>query len=148
MTSAAPSDACQFCAIARGEDTSVETICEAQDWIAFFPPEPATVGHTLVIPRVHVSDFLGLDRDVGCALMEGVGRVGRAIKDALQPDGMNLISSSGEAASQTVFHVHFHLVPRRREDRFGDIWPPKRAMDEEVKEDVADLVREACARTS
>jgi histidine triad (HIT) family protein len=77
--------------------------------------------------------------------MEGIVQVGRAIWKALSPDGMNLISSSGEAAQQTVFHLHFHLVPRRLGDRIGNIWPPDRPIDEEVKENLADLIRSACS---
>ena len=48
---------CEFCTIARGEDRSVEMVCQGTDWVAFFPFNPATPGHTLVIPRAHVADF-------------------------------------------------------------------------------------------
>jgi diadenosine tetraphosphate (Ap4A) HIT family hydrolase len=135
---------CEFCAVARGEDTSVEVVCKSPEWVAFFPETPATPGHTLVIPRTHVSDFLDLDPQLASSVMHGVVRVSRAIKEALQPDGMNLISSAGEAASQTVFHLHLHLVPRRVGDDFGDIWPPKRSLSEAVEEALADRIRQAC----
>lgn len=136
---------CDFCRIARGEDESAEIVCAAADWVAFLPPTPATLGHTLVIPRSHVPDFLALDRAVGASLMDGIVRVGLAIRKALSPDGMNLISSSGQAAQQTVFHLHFHLVPRRVGDRIGNIWPPDRPIDQEVREDLAALIRDACS---
>jgi histidine triad (HIT) family protein len=136
---------CDFCLIARGEDESAEVVCAAADWVAFLPPTPATLGHTLVIPRSHVPDFLALDPEAGASLMNGIVRVGLAIRKALSPDGMNLISSSGKAAQQTVFHLHFHLVPRWIGDRIGNIWPPDRPIDEEVKEDLADLIRSACS---
>jgi len=77
-----------------------------------------------------------------------VVRVGRALQKALQPEGMNLISSAGEAASQSIFHLHLHLVPRWKGDRIGEIWPPKKPWSETVKEDMADLVRTACERES
>src|SRR3989304_5732302 len=102
---------CSFCRIAGGDEPA-EVVCETVDWIAFFPDTPATPGHTLVIPRIHVPDFMALEPNTGASLMEGVVRVGRAIREALRPDGVNLISSSGEAADQTIFHLHFHLVPR------------------------------------
>jgi histidine triad (HIT) family protein len=136
---------CDFCLIARGEDESAEVVCAAADWVAFLPPTPATLGHTLVIPRSHVRDFLALDPALGASLMDGIVRVGLAIRTALSPDGMNLISSSGEAAQQTVFHLHFHLVPRRLGDRIGNIWPLDRPIEEEVKEGLADLIRSACS---
>lgn len=137
---------CPFCRIARGQDPSVQIVCEGQLWVAFFPPEPATPGHTLVIPREHVPDVWGLDKALGGDLMSAVVGVGRAIQAGIQPapEGMNLISSSGSAAEQTVFHVHLHVVPRWRRDRIGRIWPPKRRMNEELKEDLAERIREAC----
>jgi histidine triad (HIT) family protein len=136
---------CDFCRIARGEDQAAEVVCAAPDWVAFLPLTPATLGHTLVIPRSHVPDFLALDPALGASLMEGIVRVGLGIRKALSPDGMNLISSSGEAAQQSVFHLHFHLVPRRLGDRIGNLWPPDRPIDEEVKEDLAALIRSACS---
>ena len=111
--------------------------------MAFFPTDPATPGHTLIIPRAHVTDLWAAEHALGAELITAVIRVGRAIQRAVTPEGMNLISSSGEAAEQTVFHLHFHVVPRWRRDGFGRIWPPERPMDEAAKEDLADLVRAA-----
>jgi diadenosine tetraphosphate (Ap4A) HIT family hydrolase len=89
-------DGCDFCAIARGADQSVEVVCEADTWIAFFPLKPATPGHTLVIPRRHVPDLWSADPPLASDLITAVIQVGRAIQAALTPDGMNLIRSSGE----------------------------------------------------
>lgn len=136
---------CPFCAIARGEDASVEVVCEGEDWVAFLPPEPATPGHTLVIPRAHVPDLWAAERGMAAALMGAVVRVGRAIDRALDPDGINLISSSGEAAEQSVFHLHLHVVPRWKDDGIAPIWPPKKRMQREAKENIAEAIREACA---
>jgi histidine triad (HIT) family protein len=112
--------------------------------VAFFPPEPATAGHTLVIPRAHVRDLWSVDPQLGADLMGAVVRVGRAIQSVVAPEGMNLITSSGEAAEQSVFHLHFHVVPRWKRDGFGPIWPPKKPMDEELTDDLAEQVRKAC----
>jgi histidine triad (HIT) family protein len=138
-------DGCPFCEIARGRDSSVETICEGPAWVAFFPPEPATPGHTLIIPRSHHPDLWALDLDLGSELMAATIRLGRAIEEALSPDGMNLISSSGREAEQTVFHVHLHVVPRWHDDGFGRIWPPKRTTSQRVKEGLAERIRRACS---
>lgn len=135
---------CPFCTIARGEDPLAEVVCEAPTWIAFFPRDPATPGHTLVIPRGHVQDLWSLGTGLAAELTSGVIRVGRAIEAALTPEGMNLITSSGTAAEQTVFHLHLHIVPRWRSDGFGRIWPPERPMAERVKEEVAERIREEC----
>ena len=136
---------CPFCMIARGEDASVEVVCEGDSWVAFFPREPATPGHTLVIPRVHVRDLWELQQPLDAELISAVGAVGRAIQEGLNPEGMNLISSSGAAAEQTVFHLHLHVVPRWHRDRIGRIWPPKRRMVEQLTEAVAAQIRAACA---
>ena len=63
---------CDFCVIARGEDRSVEIVCEADSWIAFFPKDPATPGHTLIIPRKHVTDLWKVESLLGSDLMAAV----------------------------------------------------------------------------
>lgn len=138
---------CPFCRIVGGEEPA-EVLCETEDWLAFFPDTPATPGHTLVIPKTHLPDFLALGPELGASLMEGIVRVSRAIREALLPDGMNLISSSGEAADQSVNHLHFHVVPRKVGDRIGRIWPPDKPMGEEMKEGLADLIRATCSGTA
>jgi histidine triad (HIT) family protein len=139
---------CAFCKIARGEDHSVEVIGEGADWLAFFPTNPATPGHTLIIPREHVSDVWELSPELGGVLMMAVVRVGRAIRSAVTPAGMNLISSSGEVAEQTVFHLHLHVVPRYEGDDIQSIWPPKKDMDESLTQGVAKSIRDACKHLS
>lgn len=135
---------CDFCSIARGEDPSAEVVCEGRSWVAFFPLHPATPGHTLVIPRIHVVDLWKADPQLGGELMTAVIRVGRAIESALAPEGTNLITSAGEIAEQTVFHLHLHVVPRWRRDGFGDIWPPVSTYQDATLEDAAARIREAC----
>jgi histidine triad (HIT) family protein len=60
---------------------------------------------------------------------------------------MNLISSSGEVAEQTIYHLHLHVVPRYRDDAIEEIWPPKKELPGVNLEGVADRVREACRST-
>jgi histidine triad (HIT) family protein len=136
---------CPFCSIARGEDCQAEIICQAEHWVAFFPLEPATPGHTLVIPRLHVANLWAVDDVLQAPLMGAVIRVGRAIDTALRPEGMNLITSDGRAAEQTVGHLHLHLVPRWQRDGFGKIWPPGQRYEDEALEDVAERVRMECS---
>jgi histidine triad (HIT) family protein len=136
---------CAFCGIARGDDHTVEIVCEGESWVAFFPLSPATPGHTLVIPRTHVSDLWKADGTVAAELMAAVIKVGRAIQSALSPEGMNLITSAGETAEQTVFHLHLHVVPRWRRDGFDRIWPPESQYEDADLGDVASRVRTACS---
>lgn len=146
-SSASDYKSCAFCAIARGEDESVEIVCEDDSWIAFFPLEPATPGHTLVISRTHVSDLWAAPVPLLAELMTGVVRVGEAINSAINPEGMNLITSAGKAAEQTIFHVHLHVVPRWTQDGFGRIWPIQGSKYENADlENVAELIRAECQR--
>jgi histidine triad (HIT) family protein len=139
---------CGFCAIARGDDHSVEIVCQEKSWIAFFPLDPATSGHTLVIPRKHVTDLWEVEPALGADLMAAVLRVGRAIETALKPEGMNLITSAGRVAEQTVFHLHLHLVPRWSRDEFGQIWPIEgKTYEDSELVDVAERIRQACGLT-
>jgi diadenosine tetraphosphate (Ap4A) HIT family hydrolase len=135
---------CPFCAIARGENRSTIIVCEGETWVAFFPLKPATAGHTLLIPRRHVPDLWSVDPALAAELMNAAVRVGRAIETALTPDGMNLITSSGAEAEQTIYHLHLHLLPRYRDDGFDDIWPPKRDLPGLDLEGIADRIRDAC----
>jgi histidine triad (HIT) family protein len=135
---------CEFCAIARGADRSVEIVCEDQTWVAFFPLNPATPGHTLVIPRTHISDLWRVKPPLHAELMAAVIRVGRAIEAALQPEGMNLITSAGQTAEQTVFHLHLHIVPRWHGDGLGRIWPVEGKSDDADLSGVAQRIRDTC----
>ena len=134
---------CDFCAIARG-DAPAEVVCEGEHWVAFFPLHPATLGHTLIIPREHVENLWAASLSVGGELMQAAIEVGRAIQHALEPDGLNLISSAGAAAEQTVPHLHLHVVPRWDDDGFGRIWPPQKETPDDVVGDAANRIRAAC----
>lgn len=141
-------EGCDFCAIGQGVDRSVQIVSESDSWIAFFPMKPATKGHTLVIPRRHVGDIWELDERLGSELMGAVVRVGRAVETAVNPEGMNLISSKGSAAEQTVFHLHIHLLPRWRRDGFDRIWPTESPYEDTDLRAVAERIRVACAGES
>jgi histidine triad (HIT) family protein len=134
---------CSFCRIARGEEEA-NIVCESEQCLAFLPEMPATPGHTLVIPRGHVQNVFLADRALGGHLMSLVLRVGAALEEILHPEGMNLISSAGSAAAQSVPHLHLHVVPRWAHDAIGDIWPPKKPMDARLEDELANRIREAC----
>lgn len=136
---------CPFCAIARNEDRATKAICSGHDWVAFFPLDPATPGHTLIIPRMHVTDLWQLEQPLAGALIQAAIDVGDSIRQAVQPQGMNLITSAGDVAEQTVFHLHLHLVPRWEGDNFGPIWPSEHRYKSEALGDVADRIRAACS---
>lgn len=139
-------DGCPFCAIASGADREVVLVAEATDWVAFFPPDPATRGHTLLIPRDHAEDFWALDDELSAVLAQAAGLLGRAIRHGLQPEGLNLVTSAGAAAEQTVMHVHLHLLPRWEDDDFGHIWPTGATGPTQGDPDDAEEIRRQLAR--
>lgn len=115
---------CPFCAIIMGEEWARE-IYRDDHTVAFFPLQPATLGHTLVVPRRHIPDIWELPEADAACLSRTVLRVAAALRAAVTPDGLNIIQSSGAAATQTVPHLHVHLVPRWAADAMGPIWPAK-----------------------
>lgn len=91
--------------------------------MAFFPDEPATWGHLLVIPIAHVPTVWDLDAATAEQLAEMCRRLATPLTDAVGAEGLNLIQSNGVIAEQSVFHLHVHLVPRTQGDAIGRIWP-------------------------
>ena len=102
---------CVFCAIEAGEIPSFK-IYEDDRVLAFLDINPFSKGHTLVIPKVHCEGLLDADEDVLAALVLRVKQVAGRLKTALGCDGFNILQNNGEAAGQTVKHIHFHIVPR------------------------------------
>ncbi|WP_285363197.1 HIT domain-containing protein [Microbacterium sp. LMC-P-041] len=135
---------CPFCEIVDRDDPDAREVFRDEHTVAFFPTEPAVLGHTMVIPRAHVTDIWHLTDDQARQLSLTTVRVAAAIRDSLNPDGLNVIQSNGEAASQSVMHVHIHLVPRRQGDRIGRIWPPESNYSEAQKDDAWETLRAAC----
>jgi histidine triad (HIT) family protein len=120
-------------------------VYETQAVLGFFPLRPVTIGHTLLIPKRHIVDFLALeDPNLAADLGLAAVRVGRSLERVLHPDGMNVVTSAGAAATQTVFHLHLHIVPRRYGDAIGNIWPSSPAISEKVLDGIAERVRYEC----
>ncbi|MEU9640915.1 HIT family protein [Streptomyces sp. NPDC048188] len=107
---------CPFCAIAEGHAPAT-VVADWPDAFAIVPLRPVVEGHTLVIPKVHVTDFV-VDPIVSAATM---CRAAELAGD--YPAGsMNLITSRGTAATQSVFHLHLHLIPRTEGDGLALPW--------------------------
>ncbi|WP_020006342.1 HIT family protein [Salinicoccus albus] len=106
--------------------------------IAFMDAFPLSKGHTLVVPRKPIENIYDLDEETGAHLMKIITKVANAVKDAFEPAGLNVIQNNGSFASQSVYHIHFHLVPRYENeyDGFGYQWnqDPNERSDEEKKE--------------
>ena len=101
-----------FAKILRGEIPSVK-VYEDEEVLAFMDLFPQTRGHLLVAPKnVRARNFLDLPEDRVAALMLRVHRLAKATVKALEPDGVTVTQFNGEDAGQTIFHLHFHIIPR------------------------------------
>lgn len=98
----------------------------------------------MVIPKRHIENILRFQKEDSPELFEVVLLVSRALDVVLKPEGLNVITSAGQAASQSVPHLHIHLVPRWSNDAVGEIWPPKVKTPEAILESVADSIRDYC----
>lgn len=113
---------CVFCDIIAG-DAPARVVSKDHGVTVFLPDEPATRGHVLVVPNDHAADIWSLSQGAARNLASEVLRVAGAARKAVQPDGLNVIQSNGTAASQSIDHVHVHVLPRWHRDIVGDIWP-------------------------
>lgn len=88
----------------------------------------------MVVPRRHVEQFSDLTNDEVAQVMLGARTMSKCLHDAFQPEGVNIVQSNGEAATQSVPHVHVHIVPRWDGDQVGDFWPSETNYSEEDKD--------------
>jgi histidine triad (HIT) family protein len=121
---------CAFCRIVNGDDATARIVYRDDETVAFFPLNPVAAGHTLVVPRRHVPEVWGLTGHDAASLSHATLAVAHAVRDALAPDGLNVIQSNGRAATQSVWHVHVHLVPRWEGDAQIVDWPTSERVGE------------------
>ena len=124
---------CIFCKIANGEIPST-TLYEDDDFRVILDMGPAARGHALLLPKEHYANLFELDDELAAKALVTAKKVASRLKDALGADGFNLVQNNGEAAGQTVFHFHMHLIPRYKDDGAGISWTPGSATPEEMAE--------------
>ena len=100
-----------FAKILRGEITSLK-IYEDEHTFAFLDVMPQAEGHTLVVSKEPAQNIFELSPDGAAALIKSVRKIATAVKTALNVPGIMLVQLNGEAAGQSVFHIHFHIIPR------------------------------------
>jgi histidine triad (HIT) family protein len=111
MTDAAYDDANVFAKILRGEIPSVR-LFETDDAIAIMDAMPQSKGHCLVIPKAPSRNLLDADDAMLARMLPQVAKLARAAKAAFAADGVVVTQFNEAPAGQTVFHLHFHVVPR------------------------------------
>lgn len=121
-----------FSKIASGEIPSAK-IYEDERTFAFLDISPASRGHTLVICKDEHPDIFSIPPDLLAAVARTVQRVALALRDTLNPDGINIVQNNGAASGQTVFHYHVHLIPRWSGDGVMLPWAPRQAGQDELR---------------
>ena len=134
---------CVFCSIVAG-DHAAHVVLDTDATLAFLDLRPVFHGHTLVVPKAHHVTLPELPADLLSPLFESVQRVARAVVDGLGADGSFVAVNN--VVSQSVAHLHVHVVPRRRKDGLrGFFWPRHKYESEAQMAGYAARLRSALA---
>ena len=127
-------DNCIFCKIAAGDIPSA-TIYEDNDFRVILDIEPASKGHALILPKEHYANLYELSDDLAAKALIIAKKVITKMTGILGCDGYNVVQNNGEAAGQTVFHFHIHLIPRYKDDNVNIGWSQGN-LTEEIKAEI------------
>ncbi|HCY6068106.1 TPA: HIT family protein [Staphylococcus aureus] len=111
---------------------------------AFLDISQVTKGHTLLIPKKASANIFETDEETMKHIGAALPKVANAIKRAFNPDGLNIIQNNGEFADQSVFHIHFHLIPRYENDidGFGYKWETHEdILNNDAKQQMAEQIQ-------
>jgi len=114
---------CIFCAIVAG-DAPAEIVDSDERTVAFLDINPATRGHALVVPRAHSESLFDVSEEDLHAAMSAARRLAGRMRETIEPDGINILNAAGQAAWQSVFHFHLHVIPRFEGDPLKLPWRP------------------------
>lgn len=120
---------CVFCKIVKREEPA-RIIYENEEVICFLPKTIQVYGHTLVVPKQHFQDLYDIPSELLGKLIKVVQLLTKEYKTKIGATGMNVLHASGKDGQQSIFHFHFHLFPRFKDDGL-DTWPslPKKDFD-------------------
>lgn len=119
---------CIFCKIANGEIPS-KTLYEDDSFRVILDISPASKGHAIILPKNHAANLYELPDEDAAKIFVVAKKVATVMKDILKCDGLNVLQNNGEAAGQSVFHLHIHLIPRYENDTVTIKWKPGESDD-------------------
>ena len=133
-------DNCIFCKLANG-DIPTNTIYEDEDYRDILDASPATKGHALILPKQHYANMFEMEDETLGKAAKLAKKVISHEKEVLGCDGYNVLQNNGEAAGQTVFHLHVHVIPRYCDDDVNIKWkqgetPDLEAVAAEIKKNL------------
>ncbi len=106
---------CIFCKIIKGDLPSYK-IYEDKDTFAFLDISNDANGHILVIPKIHYTNVLDCDAEVLASVVKTIKKISNHLVENCGFSGVNILNASGKDAEQSVFHLHFHILPRKEGD--------------------------------
>lgn len=124
---------CIFCKIASGEIPS-KTIEENEVLRVVLDVAPATKGHALILPKEHYKNIYDLPEEIAVEVIKMAKKLAVSMKEKLGCEGVNIVQNNEEAAGQTVFHFHMHVIPRYGTDNQKISWNPRQISGEELEE--------------
>lgn len=128
---------CIFCKLANGEIPTM-SLYEDDDFNVIFDAGPATFGHALILPKEHYANIYEIDEEVLAKAACLAKKMASVMTDVFKADGFNILQNNNEAAGQSVFHFHIHLIPRYENDHAVGMWIPgeqdKEKLEEAIKE--------------
>ena len=124
-------DDCIFCKLANGV-IPTNSIYEDANFKVILDMGPATKGHALILPKEHFANIYEIDDGVLARAAALAKKMAKEMTDVLKCDGFNIVQNNGEAAGQTVFHFHMHLIPRYKNDDAKLGWKVHDITDEEI----------------
>ena len=132
---------CIFCKIINGEIPAVKVLDE-ELVVAFMDINPSSKGHMLVVPTNHAENIFEISESDLAALIKAVKRCAKAVKEALNAEGITILQLNGKASNQIVPHLHIHIIPRWKNDGLSiSNWEMKPGDMEEIN-DIARKVKE------
>lgn len=124
---------CIFCKIADGEIPSA-TLYENEDFRVILDVGPASKGHMLILPKQHYANICEMPEELAAKAFVLAKKMAEKALRVLECDGVNVLQNNHEAAGQTVFHFHIHVIPRWEKDRIGLTWKPGTLTDADREE--------------
>ena len=132
---------CIFCKLANG-DIPTNAIYEDEDFKVILDASPATKGHALILPKNHYANIYEIEDETLAKAAKLAKKVIAHEKEVLGCDGYNLVQNNGEAAGQTVFHFHMHLIPRyKATDVMGMITWPQGHPSDDTQQDLCEKMK-------
>ena len=132
---------CLFCKIVKGELPSSK-LYEDEDTLAFLDLFPVNKGHSLVISKEHYENIFDVPEETLSKVSSVMKNVADAVKKGVNADGISIAQSNGKDAGQVISHIHFHIMPRFKDDGLK-LWPQGKYEEGEMdkfKEDISKIL--------